>query len=157
MQGPASVRVRASAVCRRGDALLTVRAIDPVGGRRYLFLPGGAIEPGETPAAAAERETLEETGHAVTIDPAVAAVERSYTFDWAGRTVACHTTFCRARLVDPTAAARVVRDADYLHGVEWVDLSRLDEAFDYHDTIRDAVRAVLAGWHTAPYGERQKT
>jgi tRNA(adenine34) deaminase len=144
MEGPAAVRVRASAVCRRGDAILTVRAIDPVDGRQYLFLPGGAIEPGETPATAAERETLEETGYAVTIDPTVVAVERSYTFIWAGLPVACHTTFCRARLVDPTAAARGVRDADYLSDVEWVDLSRLDAAFDYHDTIRDAVRAMLA-------------
>ncbi len=136
------VRVRASAICLRGGELLTVRATDPVTGERYLFLPGGGVEPGESPAAAAERETLEETGYAVRVESA--AVVREYTFDWAGAPVACRTTFCRATLVDPDAAAATVDDADYLHGVEWVSVDRVSDVFAYHPVVREAVQAVLA-------------
>ena len=145
MVGSTGVRVRSSAVVRQGDALLTVRAIDPTSGRSYLFLPGGAIEAGETAAAAAERETLEETGYRVRAEVPAATVVRDYTFDWAGRPVACRTTFCRASLVEPHAAPAAVHDADYLHGVHWLSVSAVDEAFDYHPVIRDAVRELLVG------------
>ena len=137
------VRIRASAVCRRGDQLLTVRATDPVTGQRFLFLPGGGVEAGETAVAAAERETREETGYVVRAG-AAGAVVRAYTFDWAGRPVACRTTFCPATLVDPAAAAAAVDDADYLHGVEWVDVRRVEAVFAYHPTVLEAVRTVLA-------------
>ena len=40
---------------------------EKVSGRAVLTQPGGHIEPFETPEAAAERETLEETGCVVTI------------------------------------------------------------------------------------------
>jgi len=38
-------------------------------------LPGGRLEPGETPAAAAAREVLEETGIAIVVGPVIALVE----------------------------------------------------------------------------------
>src|SRR5689334_19626832 len=37
------------------------RADGACAGHRYVVLPGGAVEPGETPAEAAERELTEET------------------------------------------------------------------------------------------------
>ncbi|GGD78833.1 NUDIX domain-containing protein [Microbacterium murale] len=52
--------VRAVAVVLNDGALLVIaREKD---GRRYSVLPGGGIEPGETPEQACRRELLEETG-----------------------------------------------------------------------------------------------
>ncbi len=51
---------RAVAVVVRDRAVLMVEHVD--GGRRYWTLPGGGLEPGETPAQAALRELEEETG-----------------------------------------------------------------------------------------------
>lgn len=50
---------RAVAVVVRDGQVLVVRR--RLAGRSYSVLPGGGIEPGETPADAAERELLEET------------------------------------------------------------------------------------------------
>jgi 8-oxo-dGTP pyrophosphatase MutT (NUDIX family) len=121
--------------------VLTVRAVDPVSGQRYFFLPGGAIETGESPAQAAIRETWEETGYriAVTGEPMV----RDYVFTWAGKTYDCQTYFFRANLSDPSAAAAEVHDEAYLTGVEWAPVDRADEVFAYHPAILQAVRALL--------------
>lgn len=138
----ATRRARASVVCRHGGRLLTVRAVDPVGGQRYLFLPGGAIEAGELPAAAAERETREETGYRVAVDPS-SEIVLDYPFCWTGKQIDCRTHFFRAALIDPVAAPAVVEDDAYLFGVEWVPEGEVATAFAYHDVIRRAVLELL--------------
>lgn len=61
--GSAVVRPSAYGVIRgRGGRVAVVEA------RGGLFLPGGGIEPGETPARAIEREALEECGLEVALD-----------------------------------------------------------------------------------------
>lgn len=62
-------RIRASAVVIAEGQLLTVLLEDPHTKIIRHFVPGGAVESGETPADAAVRETLEETGIAVTLLP----------------------------------------------------------------------------------------
>lgn len=56
----APVRVRAAAVLIREARMLAIR-YPPEDGLRY-FIPGGGVEPGETPECAALRELHEETG-----------------------------------------------------------------------------------------------
>jgi tRNA(adenine34) deaminase len=135
-------RHRSSVVCRHDSRLLTVRAIDPVGDIHYLFLPGGAIEPtDESPAAAAVRETLEETGYTVRLvgEPLVL----DYQFLWSGKLYDCRTHFFRAELIDPKAAPVEVLFDPLLHGVEWLPIERIDERFAYHATIHNAVQRLL--------------
>jgi 8-oxo-dGTP diphosphatase len=64
METPADIDVRCSAIVFRGDAVLLVHR----DGTGDWVLPGGTPRPGESTAACARRETLEETGLA--IDPA---------------------------------------------------------------------------------------
>ena len=51
---------RAACVALRDGTVLVVRR--EVDGRTYCVLPGGGVEPGESPEAAAVRELAEETG-----------------------------------------------------------------------------------------------
>ncbi len=60
MTGSTPVRLRAAAVAVRDDHVLLV--LRERAGRRYAVLPGGGVEPGETPQQACLRELREETG-----------------------------------------------------------------------------------------------
>ena len=59
----AVLRIGAAAAVLVGERLLLTKRTD----NGEWCLPGGAIEPGERPAEAAERETLEETGLSVRV------------------------------------------------------------------------------------------
>lgn len=138
-------RPRASVVCVHDGKLLVLRAADPSTGREYLLVPGGAIEEGESPLAAAERETLEETGCVVLAQAATERVER-YTFDWDGKVYDCKTWFYSATLRDPGAARGKGLDAPYLLGVEWIDLDQVSAAMAYHPVIQQVVCDMLGEW-----------
>lgn len=130
-------RTRASVVVVKNNRLLTFKAVDPSNGKNYLFLPGGAVESDETAPEAAARETMEETGYQVQID-ALSAIDREYFFEWKGQTFDCLTIFYRGDLISPFASP--VSDADYNHGVEWIELERIPEAFAYSSEIRSAIQ-----------------
>jgi 8-oxo-dGTP pyrophosphatase MutT (NUDIX family) len=55
-----AVQERAVCVCLDGDRILVMRRRKA--GRHYTVLPGGGVEPGETPRETAVRELAEETG-----------------------------------------------------------------------------------------------
>jgi tRNA(adenine34) deaminase len=133
-------RIRASVVVLHNDQILTFRAVDPADGREFYFLPGGAIEKGETAPEAAERETLEETGYQVKVD-AASGLDKEYPFHWNGEDYKVLTIFYLASLVTPFPKA--VNDADYNKGVHWIPKNKISETFSYASEIRDAIIVLI--------------
>ena len=116
-----------------GRLLLIRRGQEP--GRGLWSLPGGRCEPGEDAAAAAVRETYEETGLAVAADRLVGRVERpgpggvTYVID----DLACTVTGGTLRAGDDADEAR------------WVGAAEL-AALPVTDGLLDA----LSGWGVLP-------
>lgn len=144
MTGSASPeRIRASVICVHGGELLCVRLRDPMSGVARLFPPGGAIEPGESAGAAAQRETLEETGYRVALASGPPHVAR-YPYTWNGTLRRVTTHFFRASLVGDKQDGAPVHDASYHEGVVWLPLAELDRALGFEPAILAAVRALIA-------------
>jgi 8-oxo-dGTP pyrophosphatase MutT (NUDIX family) len=140
---PKATRVRAAVVCVDRGELLCVRLRDPVSNTVRIFPPGGGLEPGESPAQAAVRETREETGYTVTLVPG-GEREARYEFTWAHVPFDVTTTFFAARLAEGRhAQGTYERDAMHL-AVEWVPVAELAAALAFHDTIRDSVQELVA-------------
>jgi 8-oxo-dGTP pyrophosphatase MutT (NUDIX family) len=135
-------RERASAVCVHAGKLLTVLLRDPVTHTARLFVPGGAIEPGESPAQAAVRETLEETGLHVELSPRAPVVAR-YPFTWAGQPFEVTTHFFAVQLRGAPGDAAPVRDAAYLEGTHWIPLSDVPQQLGFDSNILAAVEQLL--------------
>jgi 8-oxo-dGTP pyrophosphatase MutT (NUDIX family) len=139
---PGKLRIRASVVCVHRSQLLCVRMRDPRTRVARLFVPGGAIEPGETAADAAAREAYEETGYRVAVD---AASEHAvhYPYEWDGELRQIVTHFFRASLVEPGRDPVAVNDANYNEGVVWLALRDIPEQLSFNETIRSAIERLL--------------
>ena len=122
------VRVAAAVIEHHGRLLMTRR---PPGGPLGLLweFPGGKIEPGETPAAALERELHEELGVAGTAADVIAV--ESYTYPH-GLEVEIH--FVRAAL-----ASHAFTPSAAVHEWRWVRAGDVNA-----DDVLAADRAFLA-------------
>lgn len=120
----------ALAVPLRGGCVLVARREPEVHLGGAWEFPGGKVETGESPEAAARRELAEETGlEATALEPLTVFV---HAYD--DRTVRIHAFLVR----DPAGAVRVDRERPW----DWVDaaeLSRLE--------MPEANRAVLRALH----------
>lgn len=82
-------------ICFRDDDVLLIRRANPPRAGEWS-LPGGRIEPGETEAAAALRELMEETGVTARLGSKIAVIDadfegfcyrlHDYVADWTGGT-----------------------------------------------------------------------
>jgi 8-oxo-dGTP pyrophosphatase MutT (NUDIX family) len=137
-------RLRACAVCVADGHLLLVRLRDPVTGEEGVYPPGGAVEPGETPAETARRETREETGLQVRVHAERVLVD-TYPFRWAGVDREITTHYFAASLEDPFSLTLPnVTDADYNLGPVWLPIREALAAMALHPAIAKATLHVLA-------------
>lgn len=132
-------RHRSSAVVVYKNKILGFHAEDPVSKKKYFFLPGGMIDPGETAALTAVRETSEETDYKIKIFSDT-EFRRKYDFTWNGKNQPCDTVFYLGTLDEPWHEVRAVKDADYHRGVAWIDLKDIDKTFSYNKDILWAVQ-----------------
>ncbi|MGZ3774445.1 MAG: tRNA adenosine(34) deaminase TadA [Pseudobdellovibrionaceae bacterium] len=139
-------RNRASVIVIHKNKILGFHAIDPVSKTRYFFLPGGAIEAGETPAQTAVRECREETGYKIRVFEET-AFERKYDFFWNGKINPCKTVFYLGVLDQEWSAPHKVHDADYNKGVDWLETKMSPQIFAYHPDILWAVQKLLKTWN----------
>jgi len=122
--------------------MLCVQLRDPSTRVARLFPPGGQVEPQETPAQAALRETLEETGYRVRLLPHRVHIAR-YPFTWNSQDFAVTTYFYAAGLIDAAATPSRVDDEDFLEARTWLALEAIPFAFSYDPEILAAVLRVL--------------
>ena len=137
-------RLRASTVVEAEGHLLVVRLRDPASGVEAFYPPGGGIEPNETPADAARRETLEETGVAATIDPESELVA-AYPFVWNANDYDVTTHFFHATATKGELPAVV--DADYHRGAKWLPILEALDAMAVNPAISAPVARLLNRRH----------
>lgn len=139
-------RVRASAVVVHDGKLLCTLGQDPVTGQQYHFLPGGKIEAEETAPEAAERETLEETGFLVSVDPRT-CIDGEYFFTWGGQEFDCLTLFYRGQLTSPIQKQKPT--AETTLAVVWISIDQIESEFKSHPVILKSILE-LVSWNQNP-------
>ena len=113
------LRDRATAVVIRDDKVLLVLGPGPV-----YMMPGGGIEPGESPAEAAGRELFEETGLTATQSDYLFILETS---------INRHHVF----LIDATGDVDIgnTPNGETISGFVWWDRQEAIEAFPHVEAI----------------------
>jgi tRNA(adenine34) deaminase len=131
-------RKRASVIVIHNDSILTFLGRDPTSKREYFFLPGGSIEPNESPIQTAIRECYEETGYQAEVFLSPKKLKK-YFFEWDGKLHLCETHFFKGKLKSSFENPKQVKDAKYNLGVVWVPINQIKSAFAYDKVIQKVV------------------
>lgn len=115
-------------VIDRLQRLLLAKRQDPMSGRCVWEPPGGAIDPGESAAAAAERELLEETGIIAHIS-SHGWVPRHREYEWKGEQRIREELFYTVHVDMPTVRPQMPTEEERATFLEWRWVSR-DELCD---------------------------
>jgi len=124
-------RYRSSVIVFHKNKILGFHAVDPHNQRKYVFMPGGHIESGETAEQTAIRETFEETGYKIRLLPNL-QLQKRYDFDWNGKLHRCDTQFFVGVLDENWHEPQKVEDAEYNKGPVWISTKDVDSVFNYH-------------------------
>lgn len=132
---PRRFRTAARVVVTDGQSVLLLADTDPgLPGSRWWVTPGGGIDPGETPLAAAQREVAEETGLVVAADRllgpvAVRTVVHGYSDQVLSQTELFYLLLV-AEEFEPDPAGLTAAELVTLDGFGWHPLTGLDELPD---------------------------
>ena len=127
---------RGVAVVLDADELLVIRRVRK--GRAYAVLPGGGVEPGETPRETALRELAEETGLQGRVSGHLA------TIDHQDRRAHYFRVVVDRRPLALGGPERIAASAENRYRPAWVALARLDELNLQPLEARDLVRGLGA-------------
>ena len=132
-----STEVSAGGVVRRGgDVAVIVPTRRAASGHRVLALPKGHVDPGETPAQAAQREVREEAG--VETDLVAELGEVRYWYQRDGRKIAKVVTFF---LFDYRSGDVADHDTE-VEEARWIPLAEAQRTLTYKGE-REMVRRAL--------------
>lgn len=127
-------RYRSSVIVVHKNKILGFHAVDPHNQKKYIFMPGGQIDPGETAEETAVRETMEETGYKIRLLPDL-KLHRRYDFEWNGKVHACDTLFFVGVLDEAWHEPQPMDDTDYNKGPTWISAKDANQIFAYHPDI----------------------